>query len=596
MIQVWYTENMRKYLFVLGAAVLFSFLPVSGAQAVDLDAFDTRSYDVEMKLSRDDTKRSIIEVTETIKVEFPTFDQNHGIRREVVVHYNGHSTGFRVISITDENEQPRNYSLEPGGVIQIGDADTFLHGEQTFVIKYAQRDVTRYYSNTKRDEFYWDVLGTEWRSPISQASISVEIDDDIAGSLLGSPACYTGESKVETTCRVDVDTENKNKYIVKATDLAPMEGVALAFGFQPKTFAVYEASFWEKFATAWKIAQFALIAPMVVLYMLLYRKHKNLKERKKELGTIVPEYLPPNGVSVLISANILSVAQEKFLTGQLIDLAVRHYIKLIESNPIKKGTLSTEYELEIIKDPNELSKEERGMLEDMAGGEVAVGQKIEMKKLKDNLRYLARVTSRKKNIDDSAKNDYGLYEKDESMKQYFKKWSIALAIIGVLCIFSVTILLIAVLVGILASPWRLSDKGLDLKRYLKGLEMYIGVAEVERLKMLQSPEGAAKVSSGGYDTNGPQIVKLYERVLPYAVLFNQEKEWTKQMGKYYETVGEQPDWYVGHSAFNAAVFSSAMTSFNSTVSVASSYSSSSGGSTGGGHSGGGGGGGGGGGW
>jgi hypothetical protein len=109
--------------------------------------------------------------------------------------------------------------------------------------------------------------------------------------------------------------------------------------------------------------------------------------------------------------------------------------------------------------------------------------------------------------------------------------------------------------------------------------------------MLQSPEGAAKV--GIVDgTDEKKLVTLYERVLPYAILFGQEKEWSKQLGRYYEQSGSAPDWYSGTGAFNAALFASNMSSFSSSAASVSGFSSSSGGSSGGGFSGGGGGGGG----
>lgn len=114
--------------------------------------------------------------------------------------------------------------------------------------------------------------------------------------------------------------------------------------------------------------------------------------------------------------------------------------------------------------------------------------------------------------------------------------------------------------------------------------------------MLQSPEGAEKTQ---VDTADPKkLVRLYERVLPYAVLFGQEKEWNKQLGSHYQSTGQQPDWYTGASlaAFNAASFSSAMTSLTTSINSTGTSYSSSGGSSGGGFSGGGGGGGGGGGW
>jgi uncharacterized membrane protein YgcG len=159
-------------------------------------------------------------------------------------------------------------------------------------------------------------------------------------------------------------------------------------------------------------------------------------------------------------------------------------------------------------------------------------------------------------------------------------------------------LLIAAIIGyaIAYSLWPLTAKGKELEGYLEGLKLYISVAEEERLKMLQSPEGAEKVGSVDTD-NAKQLVKLYERVLPYAVLFGQSKEWVRQLGAYYDESSVQPEWYSGNGVFNAVVFSSAMTSFNSQMTTyGSSESSSSGGSSGGGFAGGGGGGGGGGGW
>ena len=121
------------------------------------------------------------------------------------------------------------------------------------------------------------------------------------------------------------------------------------------------------------------------------------------------------------------------------------------------------------------------------------------------------------------------------------------------------------------------------------------LAEAERLKMLQSVQGA--------DTSHQGIVKLYEKLLPYATLFGLEKSWLSELGKYYEFDDvAKPNWYLGVGAFSAHEFSAALTAANATVassishSTISSSSSSSSGIGGGGFSGGGGGGGGGGGW
>lgn len=89
-----------------------------------------------------------------------------------------------------------------------------------------------------------------------------------------------------------------------------------------------------------------------------------------------------------------------------------------------------------------------------------------------------------------------------------------------------------------------------------------------------------------------EMLNLTERLLPWAVLFGDEKEWLAELGRFYEQTGQSPTWYAGQTAFNVAVLSQVVSGISSSTTIAS--SSSSGGTGGGGFSGGGGGGGGGG--
>ena len=136
--------------------------------------------------------------------------------------------------------------------------------------------------------------------------------------------------------------------------------------------------------------------------------------------------------------------------------------------------------------------------------------------------------------------------------------------------------------------------GLELSVYLKGLKEYISLAEAERIEFLQSVKGA--------DTSPTGIIKLHEKLLPYAVLFGVEKSWMAELAHYYELTPEaKPEWYIGTGIISTSDFSSAMHSISagtSSISASSTGGSSSSfsGGGGGGFSGGGGGGGGGGGW
>jgi hypothetical protein len=171
-----------------------------------------------------------------------------------------------------------------------------------------------------------------------------------------------------------------------------------------------------------------------------------------------------------------------------------------------------------------------------------------------------------------------------------------------------------VVFGYAGSPQVLTREGSLAREHLEGIRQYLELAEADRIRMLQSPTGAERVpladapaaaamtgaAMTGAAMTGPDpelVLRVTERLLPYAVLFGHEREWSDELAALYAARGEQPGWYSGRSGFNAVAFSSGVSAFTSASSSSwsgSSSSSSSGGSGGGGSSGGGGGGGGGG--
>ena len=280
--------------------------------------------------------------------------------------------------------------------------------------------------------------------------------------------------------------------------------------------------------------------------------------------------------------------------AQLIDFAVRHYIKIYEVQESKLFSAAV-YEMEIVKPIDDLRSEEREFLEDVFKS-TQVGSRISTESLKKDYSLSTRLLDNPGKIQSLKRTSYGIQQKSPEKSAWFKRFGVTTLILSIV-LLSPPLFVVSMTAFILGvTLWVLTDKGLAMYRYLRGLKMYISVAEEERLKMLQSPEGAEKTQ---VDTADPKkLVRLYERVLPYAVLFGQEKEWNKQLGSHYQSTGQQPDWYTGASlaAFNAASFSSAMTSLTTSINSTGASYSSSGGSSGGGFSGGGGGGGGGGGW
>ena len=583
--------------FLLGLLTVGLLLAGSGKMAFaarSTDNFTITKFDAEYSLSRDSDNRSKLETTWRITANFPP-NQNRGIAPVFVKKYDNHSTNFSLQSVTDENGTPLEYSWNDDE-LRIGNKNTYVKGEKTYIIKFTQRDVTKNYSNTGRDEFYWDVIGDEWRVPMENVQISVKFDEYLAAARQGKAFCYVGSRGSKMQCDL---SEDKGRITTKIDKLGRRQGVTVAVGFKSGTFSEYQETLMEKLIGIWHLMQilaYAIATPLAIFLIIRYRR---LVGREKELKPIPPEYLPPEDISVLMSTYVLKKYDLFKVKGlpkvaQLLDLAVRHYIKIYE---VKKSSLfrGAQYEIEIIKDLQELKAEEIEIIQDMFDSPYIPkpGQRLNLKNLQNNIKYMTRTRDDDKNLETLAREKYGLCEQNPEVKRIMRGWFKRVLVLAVLFL-SPMFLVMSIMLVLASRGWSLTDDGLSLRRYLEGLKMYIGVAEAERLNILQSPEGTEKVVVDVND--GKQLVKLYERVLPYAVLFGQEKNWSKQMGKYYEQVGEAPDWYVGQGVFNAVAFSSGLSGLSTTAGHASDYSSTSGGSSGGGFAGGGGGGGGGGGW
>lgn len=586
--------------YLLGAAVVFLLaaflLPVQPVAARDTNNFVISLYEIDYELTRDSSNRSSLKTVETITAEFPSFDQNHGIERALPSSYDGHSTSISIDSITNAAGDAVEYTTrtEDGfKILRIGNPDAYVQGTQTYTIQYTQRDVTQTFEDTGRDEWYWDTNGTGWRVPINQLRITATIDPALVASREGTPACYSGVEGSSATCTL-IANEEGTSYSGVYGPLAAGSNVTVAFGFKKGTFAAYQPSLFDTLFAIWAIiAAITGVASLIIFICVTVVFYKK-RNRSKDLGFIAAEYIPPKNVSVLVSSKVVDTAVWVF-SAQLIDFAVRHYIEIIETKA-KSTWSAAKYDIKIVQDSSTLLAEEREILEDMFGHLPSVGEQIALDSLKTNYAYITRTADNDTKLQKLIEGEYAVREKSPTVSKYFYRWAIALLIAGVLVLSPFVLFFagIIALYGLLIRP--LTDKGLALRRYVLGLDKYIKAAEAERLAFLQGPDTAQKIGVSVDPNNPAQLVKLYERVLPYAILFGREKEWTKRLGDFYSTTQTQPGWYSGASPFNAAVFGASISSFSQAAAYSGGSSSSAGGSGAGGSSGGGGGGGGGGGW
>lgn len=581
---------MKRILLYIAVSVALALTAASVSAA---ERLSITKYNIDYTLGRDADGRSTLKTVETITADFPAADMNHGLERAIPQSYDGHSTGLHIESVKKTDGSDWNYSTSTSNdnlVLRIGDADAYLHGPQTFVISYTQRDVTRYFADTASDEFYWDTNGVDWSLPIASLHVSLTVDPSLAQQMSGRTACYRGGQGENGSCTLRSD--GKGSYSVTESSLTAGENVTIALGFTPKTFAAYEKGLWQKAFDVWIVSLFVLGAVSVVVVGWIAVRYRTWNNRTHELGTVAPEYLPPKDVSVSVAANIIGRRWAAF-AAQLLDLAVRHYIKIYQ---VKEKTRFSqpEFEIEITRDISSLRPEEREVVKDIFPS-TAVGTRLNLKQLKTSTSAARRLQDNTGKVNRLVDKTYQIRHVDHSRRAAINKLGIGLLLLALVTLNPFLLVASIVAFGVAFGVRPLTDKGLELYRYLEGLKMYIGVAEKERLAMLQSPEGAAR-AAGVDASDARQLIKLYEQVLPYAVLFGQEKQWNKHIGQLYETTSTQPGWYSGNAAFSAAGLSSALSSFSSAATYSSATSSSSGGSGGGGSSGGGGGGGGGGGW
>lgn len=573
-------------------ALLLLFLALPSSASADAQDFKVSSFEADYFLNRDHDGVSTLRVEEEITAVFPEFDQNHGLLRAIPKTYDGHSLELNTTAVTDAAGAKLNYeeyTENDNLVLKIGDADIFVHGEQTYKIAYEMRGVALNF--TDHDEFYWDVNGDQWRQPIDKVVATVHLSPEIANNLLDQKLCFAG-SFGQTNQFCDIQTQAGGEGLAltisnnqQSTPIEPGQTLTFVLSFDGEAFAPYAPS--SKLVSEWILTGIAIAVPPLLATIFMFYKWNKSGRDPKGRGTIIAEYLPPKNVSVMEAGTVLKEGFEaKFVSAQIISLAVNHVIKIYEIQGKKN-----DFELEFVRSKS-LNHDEATVVKIFfKTTNPAVGSKVTLSSL--NQKLSNQVASLGREVADELVKK-GMFKITPHRAQMpFIIGGIALGVLGFVFVPYTVGLLIAGTILFVASwimPAR-TAKGVELREYLLGLKLYMQLAEAERLKVLQSPHGelVTKIDTG----DKKRLIKLYEQLLPYAVLFGIEKEWAAQFAELYK---EQPDWYTGSSTFNSAVFATSMASFSSSAQSTFAAPSSSGSGSSGGSSGGGGGGGGGGGW
>jgi hypothetical protein len=254
-----------------------------------VDDFEFDSYDADFFLDRDGEGRSTLRTEETFVAVFPA-NQNRGMRRAIPNSYQGTPVDLSNISVTDETGTVRPFEVETdeGFTLVTSAGDSFVDGAQTYVFRYEQSNVTRYFANTDADEWYWDTNGTGWDQPFGSVTATVHLSSAISASLTAEPRCYWGYEGSTAGC--DISAIDSAQFVATQSELAADQNVTVAFGFEPGTFTARDSTY---LATGAGFVQpFGALGALLALVWAIRTRRTKLADAAGR-PTIIAEYSPP---------------------------------------------------------------------------------------------------------------------------------------------------------------------------------------------------------------------------------------------------------------------------------------------------------------
>lgn len=574
--------------------------PISASAAVtsqasaDVDDFSYASWDARYEIGLDDEGRARMHVTESLAASFPEYDQNKGIVRGLPTSYRNAWSDVRVVSVTDENGADVPYETEEDdGVLFIltGD-DDYVQGLTTYVIEYEMRDVVLA-ADSAVDEFYWDLLPFDSTQAIESFHAEIAFDSAMTERLTGEARCYLGYSGSTDECPITADG---SEFRVAANDLAAGEGVTVAIGFEPGT--VTQPSAREPNPVTDTAPALVALGGLGLSVGGWFAVSAFRRSRRTANGIVVAQYDVPDSMPPLLAAAIVPGAKDA-IPAEIVHLAVRGTLRIEEGADAEQPRLRR---LPGTRIPDQLDVEALDALFAEADADGVADLPLESEAFSARMAALNASGV-------AAAASRGLTTTARSRGAVILQWcAIALVLVGfglglwgiisgrvtaIPAFIAVVFGLVLVLIGSFYSFARhtvLTPDGARQYEYLMGVKEFIRVAEEDRLRMLQSYSGAERRQDGGVD-----VIHVYERLLPYAMLFGMEDEWGRVLEVVYAReqrgatwIGDPSTPFVG-ARFAAFAASSHAAATYSAPSAGS--SSSAGGSFGGGFSGGGGGGG-----
>lgn len=616
-------------LFILFSFFSFfvCFLEVDALDYIN-DNYDytIENYDINVLVNENNT----LEIEEVITTNFNV--EKHGIYRTIplkntINRLDGTtSTNRAKISNVNVNQAFTTSIEENNYVIKIGSASVTLTGEQVYRIRYT-------YSLGKdslkdADEFYFNLIGTEWDTIIKNVTFTVTMPKDFDESKLGFSVGSYGSTSSGVVYEVLDNTITGSYHEM----LLPSQGLTVRLELEDGYFVV---------PTNY-IDYLMFIIPFLCLLISIFIWYKYGKD-DKVIETV--EFYPPKNFNSLEVAYLYKgKADNEDVVSLLIYLADKGYLKISEIEEKGLFLKNKTFSITKIKDYDGNDVNEETFFNGLFRSKDTVTENDLTNHFYKTVRKILTSINGKRN-----KNK--IFEKNTSLKKFFVIIAILISLITIVAIPSfeygtnetvfITLALLLFYtpfyaIGIYGSIpilfrlfWfgftmfhslaffynmpikdALVSDSLYLTGFIFGIICIIGMIFCLKYLPKRTPYGnemlgkikgfknfLETVEKEKLESMVLQDPSYFYHILPYTYVLGISNKWIKK----FETIAlEAPDWYVsstGHS-FSVLSFGSFMnTTMNSAKSsMTSSPSSSGGSSSGGSFSGGGSGGGGGGSW
>lgn len=300
---------------------LIAFAWMVATATVHAENFEIMNYDVEIDINKDKSAY----ITETIDVNFT--HPSHGIYREIP------AKGAEISDIYVSEHNSKSHTANSIN-IKIGDPNIYISGPHQYKIQY------RYSYFDGKNEFYHNIIGTEWKTNINNVNFRILFPEEVYSSQVGLSIGKHGTAGFDGGAFYNVN--GRLVYGSVQRRLSPYEGVTIRVEV-PEGFFNHKISATRKFAVPG-------IFLLTILAFMIWFIHG-----KDEPVTPFVNFYPIQNLDAI--ENELAYqgkASTKGIVALLIELAEKGHIKI--------ETHGTSWTLHKLKEPTELNDNQRNLM------------------------------------------------------------------------------------------------------------------------------------------------------------------------------------------------------------------------------------------